>query len=737
MVAFIDLRHNKLSDWNHITTVWKVSDDGGYNFSEERVLYDLAHHPENKEQKSAFAIDSSQLNAGDKLFTLIDMFPKSRGFFTVSNAPGGSGYKNINDENYQILSKFGDSEHTYYISPRGEVYKASSSEENLSLDTMEKIDGMRVVKESNQKGFTDLGDIYQGEERIGNIYRGKVDAAETGEDFDGEYIVNKTAYLWLTHSNDNGETYSSPVDITPQVKKDYMSFLGTGPGIGIKLKNGEHAGRLLFPVYYTTTIRPNDSGPRVDGSSQQSALIYSDDNGQTWSIGESVMEGREVTVKNSPLTLSDQTPKLGGFQLTESQVVELNSGVLKLFARGFNNSVSGSGAAHIVTSLDGGQTFENIVEQAPFPAAYSQVAALHYGNIGEDELVLVSVPGNRDRRVDGTLHLARVKENNTFEWIGSKVYKEGSSAYSSIAVNNDGDVVVLYEGEAGNIYSKVLSIDAIAPEYNFKAILPYPIKQIKEKYSKATLSNIYNSFRKVNFDEIDENDLEIKLGYNIFNKSKIIDLAIPFNKYFGSYSQLDINDNEISLSSHLLAQYEWNNIKMHQTLGIDYKKIKPYEDQIRGYDLIVEPNYLAFRMNSQVEAKLSNKKDNFAIIPKLRVDFSTAIDDKAKVTANDTNRNTEIINPERSLGVKVEAGASFKYKIERATIGFNTYLYQNYATTSLENNKYSLKENGYRLGTNVDYTFSNNLGITYEMNYSKSKNQKAELGLKLGMKYKY
>ena len=90
----------------------------------------------------------------------------------------------------------------------------------------------------------------------------------------------QTCYLWLSYSDDDGMTWSEPVDITPQVKEDWMRFCGVGPGFGVQLRYDEkHPGRLIFPIYYT-----------IAGSGigfQSSACVYSDDGGKTWHRGVS------------------------------------------------------------------------------------------------------------------------------------------------------------------------------------------------------------------------------------------------------------------------------------------------------------------------------------------------------------------------------------------------------------------------------------------------------------------
>lgn len=76
----------------------------------------------------------------------------------------------------------------------------------------------RVVVEGNPKlNFKDLGDIYnERNEKVGNIYL---------KDRNTPFLAINTAYVWLIHSDDNGKTWSNPIDLSAQVKKDWMKFL--------------------------------------------------------------------------------------------------------------------------------------------------------------------------------------------------------------------------------------------------------------------------------------------------------------------------------------------------------------------------------------------------------------------------------------------------------------------------------------------------------------------------------
>ncbi len=91
-------------------------------------------------------------------------------------------------------------------------------------------------------------------------------------------IMDRTARgtrtCWVMHSHDDGETWSEPTNITAQVKKSDWTGYGTGPGVGIQLRDG----RLLVPCYHGV----------AESKIYESHVIYSDNHGQTWHIGGSV-----------------------------------------------------------------------------------------------------------------------------------------------------------------------------------------------------------------------------------------------------------------------------------------------------------------------------------------------------------------------------------------------------------------------------------------------------------------
>ncbi|WP_114559045.1 sialidase family protein [Desertihabitans aurantiacus] len=80
-------------------------------------------------------------------------------------------------------------------------------------------------------------------------------------------------------STDDGRTWSAPRDLSEEVKPPTgpEDWYATGPGHGIELTRGPHAGRLLVPVTYKT-----------ENDIQGARIVYSDDHGTTWRSGASV-----------------------------------------------------------------------------------------------------------------------------------------------------------------------------------------------------------------------------------------------------------------------------------------------------------------------------------------------------------------------------------------------------------------------------------------------------------------
>ena len=243
----------------------------------------------------------------------------------------------------------------------------------------------------------------------------------------------------MSYSDDDGKTWSAPKDITHGIRKDWMHFLGTGPGTGIALRTGPHKGRLVIPVYTTNNVS------YLSGS-QSSRVIYSDDHGETWQAGEAVNDNRPVGNQ----TIHSSTMNNPGAQNTESTVVQLNNGDLKLFMRGL------TGDLQVATSHDGGATWDKEIKRYPqVKDVYVQMSAIHTMHEGK-EYILLSNAGGPGRN-NGLVHLARVEENGELTWLKHNPIQSGKFAYNSLQDLGNGEYGLLYEHADGNQNDYTLS----------------------------------------------------------------------------------------------------------------------------------------------------------------------------------------------------------------------------------------------------------------------------------------
>ena len=213
------------------------------------------------------------------------------------------------------------------------------------------------------------------------------------------------------HSDDEGATWSKPLEVTTQVKRStVVTSTATGPGIGIQLARGKHAGRILMPF---------NQGPY--GKWKVYAAM-SDDGGKSWRYGETAPEGA------------------AGYA-NEVQFVELNDGSVMLNAR---NQGGGERLRKISISRDGGETWSTTRHDAALIEPVCQASILRHPGHGDParDVFLFSNPATQTGRTNGTIRLSR-DEGKT--WPVSRVLFPGGFAYSCLASLPDGVVGCLFE----------------------------------------------------------------------------------------------------------------------------------------------------------------------------------------------------------------------------------------------------------------------------------------------------
>ena len=412
LLAAGDERRLHHLDYGDIGMVVRRSQDNGQTWGDKITISNLRDNPEAKDAAAPSPLNIDMVLVQDpttkRIFSVYDMFPEGRAVFGMPDHPEKA-YEQIGDKTYQILYKQGETEH-YTLRENGAIFNSQNQKTNY-----------RVVVNPTEAGYRDKGNLYKDKELVGNIYFKSSDK--------NPFRVANTSYLWMSYSDDDGQTWSAPKDITPGIRQDWMKFLGTGPGTGIVLRTGEHKGRILVPAYTTNNISHL-------GGSQSSRLIYSDDHGVTWHAGEAPNDNRPVENK----IIHSSNMNNGGAQNTESTVLQLNNGDVKLFMRGL------TGDLQVATSKDGGVTWEKTIKRYPeVKDAYVQMSAIHTMHDGKEYILLSNAAGPGRERKDGLVHLARVEKNGELTWIKHHLIQGGEFAYNSLQDLGNGEYGILYE----------------------------------------------------------------------------------------------------------------------------------------------------------------------------------------------------------------------------------------------------------------------------------------------------
>ena len=241
---------------------------------------------------------------------------------------------------------------------------------------------------------------------------------------DSIFQVYNTSYLLQVSSGDDGQTWQTDGIITAGLKKPEHSFFLLGPGRGLQLTSRENHGRTLIPIYYQD--RSTDTPDKF-----LTAVLLSDDGGQTWSLGGTVPSEHS---------------------LSESIPVEGRDGEILLFIR---NTATEGGAIALSRSQDGGETWTPAVSALgdSKEGVNCQVSALRLSKpaahpddpTGPKYPVICLLSASTRARKHGVIHVGLLKDE--IEWVGEVPVTEQKIlfGYSSMTELADGRVAVLYE----------------------------------------------------------------------------------------------------------------------------------------------------------------------------------------------------------------------------------------------------------------------------------------------------
>jgi sialidase-1 len=235
------------------------------------------------------------------------------------------------------------------------------------------------------------------------------------------HVSKGTRTVWVCSSTDNGATWTPPQDITSTAKNPAWTWYATGPGVGIQIQSGPHAGRLVIPCDHNYDD-PADPAKHISGSH----AIFSDDHGKTWQLG-GVIHPR----------------------VNECQVVELfdGSGTLLMNMRsGFGHSCRAQS-----TSNDGGITWSPPVDAPALVEPVCQASILRFQGAGT-KAILFSNPADPKARRHLTV---RMSEDDARTWPRALELHAGPSAYSCVVALEGGQAGCLFECGEKNAYERI------------------------------------------------------------------------------------------------------------------------------------------------------------------------------------------------------------------------------------------------------------------------------------------
>ena len=219
---------------------------------------------------------------------------------------------------------------------------------------------------------------------------------------------------WLSHSDDNGRTWSTPRDITRSTRDfDHWGAIFVGSGGAIQIRSG----RLLVPAamrpdFYEIWVSIGNYEGRVNF--MRSYAIHSDDHGRTWQRGALV---------NAPTN--------------ENQLVELADGTIMMDAR-----QSSGDHRWVMISSDGGRTWSQPRPGQSVTPVCTSIERYTLKAEGDDRnRILWTGPTGPGRK--NLVVRVSYDEGQTFS--NEKVIYGGIAAYSDISILQDQTVGVLWE----------------------------------------------------------------------------------------------------------------------------------------------------------------------------------------------------------------------------------------------------------------------------------------------------
>ena len=233
----------------------------------------------------------------------------------------------------------------------------------------------------------------------------------------------ETGQIVVVKSEDDGKTWSEPINITSQIKNPEWRLFFQGPGRGISMSNGT----LVFAGQF----KDKDQVPH-------STIIYSKDHGKTWYVGTGAKT-----------------------HTTEAQVVELSDGTLMLNMRDDRNrsnyelSDNYHGRSVAVTTDMGKTWIEHNTSRTALTEPNCMASIISYKDKKGKPYLFFSNPNDAKNRVNMTIKASNDEGNSWDKLPSVLLYEQAAMGYSCLTVIDNKYIGILYEGDGDLYFQKI------------------------------------------------------------------------------------------------------------------------------------------------------------------------------------------------------------------------------------------------------------------------------------------
>lgn len=241
-----------------------------------------------------------------------------------------------------------------------------------------------------------------------------------GQDHERDIIAQSsldTRRVFVLSSDDNGNNWTSPKEITSTVKDSSWTWYATGPGSGMQISKGEYKGRMIIACDHI----------EAESKKYYSHIIYSDDAGENWKLGGTTPQD----------------------QVNECEVAELSDGSLLLNMRNYDRDQKFRQTA---ISNDGGITWTDQKHDKALIEPICQASLQSILHQGKHALVF-SNPASQDARSKMTI---RISSDEGKTWNQDYTITKNPSAYSDLLEIKNGEIACLFETGDESPYERIV-----------------------------------------------------------------------------------------------------------------------------------------------------------------------------------------------------------------------------------------------------------------------------------------